>query len=45
MSEAVVDDSPLPFLRQTLQREFSADMSHFMQASNIPSRMCMREKV
>ena len=35
----------LPFLRQTLQRAFSADMSHLMQASSMPSRTCMREKV
>lgn len=34
-----------PFLRQTLQRAFSADMSHFILASSIPSRTCMREKV
>lgn len=43
MNETAVDS--LPFLRQTLQRAFSADMSHFTQASNIPSSTCMREKV
>lgn len=34
-----------PFLRHTLHLAFSADMSHLMQASNIPSSTCTREKV
>lgn len=38
-------DGNIPFFRHTLHLAFSADMSHLMQASSIPSSTCIREKV
>jgi hypothetical protein len=35
----------IPFFRQTLHLAFSADMSHLIHASSIPSRTCILEKV
>lgn len=35
----------IPFLRHTLHLAFSADISHLIQASSIPSSTCIRENV